>query len=265
MLIPPGVALSSTGSCTLGWRRLWRLLRRCRQPKSRSVWFPWGGSLGRRGEEGGEGRGCRWDLYPFVGDMVSCWNTLSSTRVTVGEPIPGHCDVYSASTPKGHFGKIRAKGILFFFWKLVLWMLHVARSRDLGPVVGKGPLHELPVEFVNEGWLTNGDVALGSGAQFLAVAEPKFIPARARVSLHDALLSALSLSLVSMEFRDFFWLVRTMRLTIPTGDGGVVHLFVVYGVRGRKTTLKSVCLLITCPMLCWLRPRWCVCACCWGF
>ena len=40
---------------------------------------------------------------------------------------------------------------------------------------------QLSVEFVNVGgWLTSGDLAMDSCAQFLAVAEHRFIPARTR-------------------------------------------------------------------------------------
>ena len=47
------------------------------------------------------------------------------------------------------------------------------------------------------------------------------------VSLHGASLS--SPSLVTAEFREFYKLGPAMGVTIPTGMGCVVHLFVVHG------------------------------------
>ena len=48
------------------------------------------------------------------------------------------------------------------------------------------PLGQLSVEFVNVGgWLTYGDLALDSCAQFLAVAEHRLIPSRARSICHQ--------------------------------------------------------------------------------
>ena len=65
-------------------------------------------------------------------------------------------------------------------------------------MAGKSP-QGLSVEFVNVGgWLTNGDMALDAGAQFLSG--------------------------------------YVVRVAFPSGDGGVVHLFVM-GIRGRTRTL----------------------------
>ena len=41
-------------------------------------------------------------------------------------------------------------------------------------------------------------------------------------------------SIVTPEFREFFRLGRVLRTTPPTGKGGVVHLFVVYGYQGAE-------------------------------
>ena len=76
------------------------------------------------------------------------------------------------------------------------------------------------------------------------------------ISLHGALLSAPSL--VTPEFRELLRLVRASRVTLPTGDGGVVHLFVVCGIKGRRRTPRSYRSLIGYLMLCLLRPRLCV-------
>ena len=102
-------------------------------------------------------------------------------------------------------------------------------------------------------------MALDSCAQFLAVAEHRLIPSRSRSVCHqlrraghhsvwapacqDSILGGhagvgvvslggapLALpSFVTPEFRDFFRLGRVLRTTLPTSQGGVVHLFVVYG------------------------------------
>ena len=47
------------------------------------------------------------------------------------------------------------------------------------------------------------------------------------VSLGGAPLSLPSF--VTPQFQEFFKLGRVLRTTLPTGKGGVVHLFVVYG------------------------------------
>ena len=61
-------------------------------------------------------------------------------------------------------------------------MLHIGRARH----PGSGSRSKGSVEFVNVGcWLANGDVALDSCAQFLAVSEHRLIPARARSIRHQ--------------------------------------------------------------------------------
>ena len=39
-------------------------------------------------------------------------------------------------------------------------------------------------------------------------------------------------SIVTPQFQDFFRLGRVLRTTLPTAQGGVVHLFVLYGYQG---------------------------------
>ena len=110
--------------------------------------------------------------------------------------------------------------------------------------------------------MTFSDLALDSCAQFLAVAEHRLIPSRARsvshllrkaghqsvwsppcqdqvagghagvgvVSLGGATLSLSSF--VTPQFKEFFRLGRVLRTTVPTAQGGVVRLFVVYGYSG---------------------------------
>ena len=56
-------------------------------------------------------------------------------------------------------------------------MLHVGRARHPGPGPRDFTPGQLSVEFINfGGWLTSGDLALDSCAQFLAVAEHRLIP-----------------------------------------------------------------------------------------
>ena len=83
---------------------------------------------------------------------------------------------------------------------------------------------------------------------FLAVAEHRLIPSGARsichqlrkaghhgvgvVSLGGAPLSLPSF--VTPEFQEFFLSGGVLRVTLPTGKGGVVHLFVVSGYQGAE-------------------------------
>ena len=56
-------------------------------------------------------------------------------------------------------------------------MLDIGRARHPGPRIDRVSPGSLSVEFANIGsWLTYGDFALDSGAQFLAVAEHRLIP-----------------------------------------------------------------------------------------
>ena len=152
-------------------------------------------------------------------------------------------------------------------------MLYVGWARHPGPLLNKGNAGSLTVEFANiGGWLTNGDLALDSCAQFLAVAEHRLIPARVRsvghqlrvagfqsvwapacqdqvagghagvgvVSLGGASLAAPTL--VTPEFREFHRLGRSKRVTLPTGEGRVVHLFVVHGYQGAEVDPQKLAL-----------------------
>ena len=160
----------------------------------------------------------------------------------------------------GRFFLVSKRTLLFFGRRVILWMVHIGRTRH----PGRGPRSftpgQLSIEFVNVGgWLTSGDLALDSCAQFLAVAEHRLIPSGARsvchqfrraghhsvwapacqdqvagghagvgvVRLGGALLSLPSC--VIPQLKVFFRLGRVLRTTLPTGKEGVVHLFVVYG------------------------------------
>ena len=130
---------------------------------------------------------------------------------------------------------------------------------------------QLSIEFINVGgWLTSGDLAVDSCAQFLAVAEHRLIPSRARFVSHqlrraghhsvwvpacqdkiaggDAGVGVISLggaplsltSFVTPQFQEFFRLGRVLRTTLPTSRGGVVHLFVVYGYQGAEEDAEKI-------------------------
>ena len=94
---------------------------------------------------------------------------------------------------------------------LVIWMLHNGRARHPGPVDGEGPPDHLSVEFVNVGgWLNDGDMALDSGAQFLA--EDRLIRAEAGSIGHQlqkaglaGLCRCVSSLLISRLFRIHRW------------------------------------------------------------
>ena len=143
-------------------------------------------------------------------------------------------------------------------------MLSIGRARHPGPSTSFYP-PGFSIEFLNVGgWLSRGDLALESSAHFLAVAETRLVPARARtvttqlrqarrssvwapscqdvtpgghagvggISLHGAPLSLPTL--FDPSFKEFFRIDRAMRVILPFGNGGVVHLFVIYGYQGAE-------------------------------
>ena len=74
----------------------------------------------------------------------------------------------------------------FLFFVVIVWMLHIGRARHPGPGPQSFTPGQLSIEFVNVGgWLTSGDLALDSCAQFLANAEHRLIPSRARSVCHQ--------------------------------------------------------------------------------
>ena len=152
------------------------------------------------------------------------------------------------------------RGLCGFFWGLLVWMLSIGRARHPGPGTSSYP-PGFSIEFLNVGgWLSRGDLALESSAHFLAVAEHRLVPARARtvttqlrssvwapscqdvtpgghagvgvISLHGA--SPSLPTLLGSSFKEFFRIGRAMRVILPLGDGGVVHLFVIYGYQGAE-------------------------------
>ena len=173
----------------------------------------------------------------------------------------------------------------FLFLVVVLWMFHTGEASWAWSTVVHTP-GEQSVEFVNVGgWLTYGDLALDSCAQFLAVAEHRLIPSMARSVCHQLRraghqsvwsptcqdqvagghsgvgvvnLGGAPLSLSSFstpQIKEFFRLGRALRTTVPTGKGGVIRLFVVHGYQGRRRRLINFFLLISFCRLFWLRLR----------
>ena len=64
--------------------------------------------------------------------------------------------------------------------------VYIGRARHPGPGPRVFAPGQLSIEFANVGgWLTSGDFALDSCAQFLAVAEHRLIPSRARSICHQ--------------------------------------------------------------------------------
>ena len=172
------------------------------------------------------------------------------------------------------FGRLfwLAKQPFYFFWWLVVWMLHIGRAQYPGPGPRVFTPGQLSIEFANVGgWLTSGDLALDSCAQFLAAAEHRLIPSRARSICHKlrkaghhsvwapacqdqvagghAGVGVVSLggaqmslpSFVTPQFKEFFMLGRVLRTTLPTGKGGVVHFLLFMVINGRRRMLKSCC------------------------
>ena len=161
-----------------------------------------------------------------------------------------------------------SKRTFFLLFVVITWMFHNGRARHPGP----GPRDMIPgqlsIEFINVGsWLTSGDLALDSCAQFLAVAEHQLIPSRARSVCHQvgyqsvwslacqdevacghAGVGVVSLagaplalsSFVTPRFNEFFRLGCVLKTTLPTAQGGVVHLFVVYGYQGAEEDAEKL-------------------------
>ena len=153
------------------------------------------------------------------------------------------------------------------FWGKILWLLWIGKARHPGPVVGG----MLSLEALNVGgWLTHGDTALDTTADFLAVSEHRLIPARVRsewaglrrkgiysvwapasqegshvghagvgvVSLKGAPISMPSIA--TSAFRQFFELGRLVRCVLLLGGGRVMHLVVVYGYQGAEDDAEKL-------------------------
>ena len=172
----------------VGGRR-WALSRRDQSSKSASFYFPF----------------VFWEenILPFFKGMVLFVFVLLDMLVAKWEPTPCYHDAYSVGTPNWAF---RVKGWLThckttisplfgrfflvckrtFFVRVLIWMFHIGRARYPGPGPRFFTLGQLSFEFAHVGgWLTSGDLALDSCAQFLAVAEHRLIPSRARSVGHQ--------------------------------------------------------------------------------
>ena len=60
------------------------------------------------------------------------------------------------------------------------------------------------------------------------------------MSLHGALLSLPTL--LDPSFKEFFRLGRAMRVVLPLGNGGIAHLFVIYGYQGAESDPEKLTL-----------------------
>ena len=140
------------------------------------------------------------------------------------------------------------------YWGLLVWMLSIGRARHPRPCTSSYP-SGFSIEFLNVGgWLSWGDLALESSGNFLAVAEHRLVPARARtvttqlrqarrssvwapscqdvtpgglagvgvISLHGAPLSLPTL--LDPSFKEFFRIGRAMRVVLPLGSS-LFHLW----------------------------------------
>ena len=274
-----GVHLPSRGRARWVGGRRWSLSRRRQTPKGSSFYFSfyfpsisfWGKKFYSFFKS--------WGFFLPLGMLVATW-----------VPTPCYNDAYSVGTPKWASGGkgwqkhcrttfspllgrlfLVSKRTFYFFWGVICWMLHIGRARHPGPGPSNIVPGQLSIEFINVGgWLTFGDLALDSCAQFLAVAEHRLIPSRARSVGHSLRkaghhsvwapacqdkiagghagvgvisLAGAPLSLPSFatpQFQEFFRLGRVLRTTLPTSRGGVVHLFVVYGYQGAEDDAEKL-------------------------
>ena len=216
--------------------------------------------------------------FVLLGMLVAYWEPTPSAMMHirwahltghfVGKAGKKHCK--SMFSPLfGRFFLVRKR--TFFGRGVVVWMLHIGRARHPGPGPRDFTPGQLSVEFINVGgWLTSGDLAMDSCAQFLAVAEHRLIPSRARSVGHHlrktghqsvwapacqdrvagghAGVGVVSLdgahlplpSFVTPQFQEFFRLGRVLRTTLPTAQGGVVHLLVVHGYEGAEEDAENL-------------------------
>ena len=138
-------------------------------------------------------------LYLFFGKymlfckgMVCYFCVLLSMLVGEWEPTPCYRDAFSVDTPKWAYWekgwqnhcKTTVSTLFGRLFEVVVWMLHIGRARH--PWSWSSVFYPWSAVFVNVGgWLTSGDLALDSCAQFLAVAEHRLIPSRARSVCHQ--------------------------------------------------------------------------------
>ena len=109
----------------------------------------------------------------------------------------------------GFLGVIWHLSLLLIFWPSlsIVWFLLV--------------LVLLPLSFVKPVWAPSCQDVTPGGHAGVGV-----------VSLHGASLSLPTL--LDPSFKEFFRIGRAMRVILPLGNGGVVHLFVTYGYQGAE-------------------------------
>ena len=169
----PVVRFPSRGRARWVGRRRWPLSRRRRTSKGVYFYFPcvlfWK----------------NW-FYSFFKSFGLGFSVLLGMLVAKWEPTPCYHDAYSVGIPKGACGEksgqnhckttvsprgkcvfLVSKRTLYFFWEVVVWMLHICRARHPGPCRRSFIPGQLPIGFANiGGWLTYGDLAMDSCAQF---------------------------------------------------------------------------------------------------
>ena len=175
----------------VGGRR-WPLSRRRQTSNGVSFYFPCISFWGRK-------------LYSCFQGRVSFFSVLLGMLVAKWEPTPCYRDACSVGIPNsalwekgwqkhgktmispflGRFFLV-SKRTIFFFGGVLFWVLCIGRARHPGPGLRVFTPSQLSIEFANVGgWLTSGDLALDSCAQFLAAAEHRLIPSRARSICHQ--------------------------------------------------------------------------------
>ena len=223
------------------------------------------GVLGNQGLEWGGGDKCPawfsrsgvwlpcklawWRLLSLSG--YDAWLVIKSSRAPGGRD--GQKEYKTPNSPLALF--LVSLHSLWWFWGCLVWHLWIGRARHPG------------------GWLTNGDFAMESGVDFLAVVEHRLVPARARsecrrlrdrgissvwspasqefspvgnagvgvVALRGAPLALPTLA--TSEFERFFGLGRALRCVLPLGKGRLMHLVVLYGYHGADSDAE--CLRLT--------------------
>ena len=203
--------------------------------------------------------------------MVSYVCVLLNMLAAEREPTPCYRDAHSVDTPKwafwvkgwlnyckttfsplfGRFFLVRKDNFLFFGGEEGVrgGLLYGCFTLGGPGILGLANVFypgQLSIEFVNVGgWLTHGDLALDSCAQFLAVAEHRLIPSGARSVCHQ-LRRAGHHSVWSLACQDHvagghagvgvvsLGGAAGFENHFPIGKGGAVHLFDVDGYQGAE-------------------------------
>ena len=208
---------------------------------------------------------------PSLSDYDACLVSWSSWAVEGNNGRPKRETSFPFPLPRGKTWGffLASRTSKKRFWRKVLWLLWVGRARHPGPVEGG----VLSLQALNVGgWLTHGDTALDTSADFLAVSEHRLVPARVRSewadfrrkgiysvwapasqeSSHvgDAGVGVVSLkglpismpSFATSAFKQFFELGRLVRCVLPLGKGRVMRLVVVYWYQSADDDAERLCL-----------------------